>query len=807
MFLSLPPSLLLLLLASLLESRTAAASAPSPTPQAGGLGGYIASGLGANNGSASRADGPSPSNSVPSTGTGSEYASKCEAALESWSKSSFDWQWDNAIVTTSTFSSAITETLQRQGTTKVTSVITLCDGHPRVVGHTSVSDGATYTSTEAWTNTITQSKRNSAYPTPAPCSIQPGDCKALSSSFDKKVSELGEVSGGPPLCSTAPSSSYSYSTDNRGNTCDNCMIHAATARVMFWPVTTGSNGNLCNKTASTITSSATGPPASFVTEGITITSPTVAVSLGYLSRVDKCGTTVNHTIIPVKPEEVTSVRGFRALFEHHRFNFADLNYFCMDTNTTNYTLADGAPADSCYQQVPAAAYFGGLNNAVVLDQAPFRNLTKDQMTIYNDYQPQLLPPATMTHAIASLWGDGCIIHPDGVWDPPIALTPEATLDLPSYGPGATTSKDQEEPEKTPASPINEFGPVSPQQTGIKGPSDGPHKSEEEGRQHFTALPETVAGNGNGDGGDGGQGQQTQGRDHGVGGGQHAEPTQGANGGGSGGSDGSGSEGNGAEGTGSDGSDGLNGGGSGHAGDSSDSSGSGGGQSGSGESGSGGSDGNQSGDGKSDSGSSNVGSEDTSSGSGQGGSGQSNGGDVTNGGSGSTGSGSDQDDESGASNPSGVTSINVHTTVITVGTKSLTCSEDSNGAWVIPDASTTHTVSAGGSAVEVDAVTVTAGSDGLVQMDASGTKGSSPDASDDGSSQSDASGTDASVSRTQSASDSQTESNRVQLTSATVSGNNAEATNTDASGTSDADSIRWSPATLALVLTAIYFSVL
>lgn len=643
MLLSLPPSLLALVFA-VLEGQAVAGPSPSPSPTVhfGNVGDYVAHGLGIDNGSTTAS--PTKSNndapSLATTGTGQEYASKCADALKTWSKSSFAWQWDHDIVSTSTFSSAFTETMVSPGTTKVTSVITLCDGHPRVVGHTSVSNGKKYTSTVAWTNTITNSAPNHAYPTPSPCSIQPSDCKTLSNSYEKwlskELADKGFATGEGPMCTVTPSSTMSYSTNHLGRDCDNCMIAAHTARVMFWPITTAAGGNLCNNTGLTITSSPTGPPNSFVTEGITITSPTVAVSLGYMSRVDGCGTTINHTIIPVRPEEVTSVRGFRALFSHHRFNFADLNYFCMDSNTTNSTIADGL-GDSCYQQVPADAYFGGLNNAVVLDQAPFRNMTKEQMTIWDDYQPQLLPPQTMTKAITSLWGEDCIIHPDGVWDPPIALTPQASLVVPTR-PGGGSATEKDEPEKTPATPINSYGPVPPRETGIKKPERPPTDGETSQKQHFTALPDTTTGPSSG--GDDGDKPNDDASSHDTNSGSYG---------------GSGSP-NDQDGHGS--------------GD---------------DAGSG--DGNDQGDEAGNDSDHNAG----------------------------NGNGNDQADKAGngdASNPGKITSINVHTTIITVGSKVLQCTQDSNGAWIIPDASTTHAASPGGSAVEIDAVTLTAGSNGL-----------------------------------------------------------------------------------------------
>lgn len=401
-----------------------------------------------------------------------------------------------------------------------------------------------------------------------------------------------------------------------------------------------------------------------------------------MSRVDGCGTTINHTIIPVRPEEVTSVRGFRALFSHHRFNFADLDYYCMDTNTTNATIADGL-GDSCYQQVPADVYFGGLNNAVVLDQAPFRNLTKEQMTIWDDYQPQLLPPRTMTEAITSLWGNDCIIHPDGIWDPPIALTPQKSIVVPTK-PGGPSETDK--PETTPASPINSYGPVAPEQTaGVHAPPRPSAGDDTSVRQHFTALPQTTSGPSPGeDGGGKSRGEDDSKQDGGDR--PSSPPSENAGYGSNGGND-------------QGGSDGKDGGNDGHqstGGDDENSS-----------------DGSANTDASHDEGSKssdggNSGTDNDGQDGGEQDGGQQDGGQHHGGQHGDQANGQD-----GAQDGGHITSINVHTTIITVGGNALTCTQDSNGAWIIPDTSTTHTASPGGSAVEIDTATFTAGSQGLI----------------------------------------------------------------------------------------------
>jgi RNase P/RNase MRP subunit p29 len=80
-----------------------------------------------------------------------------------------------------------------------------------------------------------------------------------------------------------------------------------------------------------------------------------------------------------------------------------------------------------------------------------------------------------------------------------------------------------------------------------------------------------------------------------------------------------------------------------------------------------------------------------------------------------GQNSNSQNDSGAANQGQGGAVMIHTTIITIGSKTLQATQNQDGAWVVPDSSTTYTVSAGGSAVEVDAATLTAGNHGLVNM--------------------------------------------------------------------------------------------
>lgn len=305
--------------------------------------------------------------SSPTTGSGLEYAESCQARLFAWKSSKTSYGSKYGHHSTSLYSSEMTGVSYNNKPPTATSLITLCDGHPRVVGQWTTHNNSGTPYTTAWTNTnpvfIT-----APYPTPKPCSISPDDCKLLYSSWTSHWNSITSASPNyeegllSPPCESPEPPLPSYSTNAEGGQCDNCLIAGAKIRLMYWPVTTvAGSGDLCSEKAETVTGSATGPPRSIVTEGITITSPTVGVSIGGLSRVDGCGTTVDHTIIPVMPGDVSSVNGARALFTHKPFNFADLNYKCLGAPDDDF-VTTGTRTD-CYQEVPASAYFFGLANA------------------------------------------------------------------------------------------------------------------------------------------------------------------------------------------------------------------------------------------------------------------------------------------------------------------------------------------------------------------------------------------------------------------------------------------------------------
>jgi hypothetical protein len=139
---------------------------------------------------------------------------------------------------------------------------------------------------------------------------------------------------------------------------------------------------------------------------------------------------------------------------------------------------------------------------------------------------------------------------------------------------------------------------------------------------------------------------------------------------------------------------------------------------------------------------------------------------------------------------GLINVNAHNTALTIGNKAITASQDAKGAWIIPDSSTTHTISQGGSAVEVDGMMFTAASRGLVKAHSTGT-GETSDAS-------------AELSGTGTQRSGASSSSGARLTGATGS-NGAEASSTSATDgeSSAAGVLRWTPALFAWALLSMF----
>lgn len=299
------------------------------------------------------------SSSAPASGSGDAFASSCQSALWAWKESSSSY----GISHTSYSLTTVPVFTATGPSVAASSVITLCDGYSRAVGSASYITPARNSLLMTETLPVYAS-----YTTTMPCSINPSDCANLYSSYSTLVSSLMGVNTtiSAPPCATNGNNTVPFTSTS-------CSyggvvgVKGSSVRLLYWPVRTADNSSyFCSQakysaTAAsplTIPQSRTGSgPNTFVTGTLTITSPTVALSYGGLSRIDGCGTTIDHTIITMRPEELSSVRGGRSLYDLRPFNYGDMNWMCAEPGNSSHFNVQDVEGPNCYQNVPAQAYW------------------------------------------------------------------------------------------------------------------------------------------------------------------------------------------------------------------------------------------------------------------------------------------------------------------------------------------------------------------------------------------------------------------------------------------------------------------
>ena len=359
------------------------------------------------------------------------------------------------------------------GSVSAERVTTLCDGNPRAIGTGNYLSSYTITGVY-YTQTHTQLQ--GPYPTPAPCTIGAEECTRLHDEFNTaklKVLYANTTLWGPPCATsgtTIPMSSVwcvEPMIAGFGNFTNEVL--AKHAQLLYWPVRVDEkevNGLFCTKgnepgakeTAKTVPGTRTAKgPNTFVTDGITITSPTIAMVYSTVMRADFCGPTITKTIRTMLPEHLSSIRrDAQGNAPRYPFDYNDLNWMCDSGNGT-FTMQDGQ-GPNCYQNVPAAAYFNGPKMWMQYhDQPGVLNGTQVQSwTILNDYEPYIIEEDTFTQELQELYGTNARWLQFGIWDPPIALTQHtaaAQPTLPNVLAAAEATTTQEHyPEPTPATP-------------------------------------------------------------------------------------------------------------------------------------------------------------------------------------------------------------------------------------------------------------------------------------------------------------------------------------------------------------------
>ncbi|KAK4897861.1 hypothetical protein LTR27_004633 [Elasticomyces elasticus] len=309
----------------------------------------------------------------------------CAQALSSYSLASMFWSQDQSD--TNDYTWVVSTTITNPATTYVipayqpAQTTTLCDGNPRAMGQASITGNSTVTLAQT-TTVETQSSQGAPYPSSKPsCSINLEECQALYelNSTYVIITEIEGASVCDPGSITAfpsePLTSFGGDTFGQENptatstaspgTCNDCMIVAAEAQILYWPVRTQVGlGQLCDTTDppllptyGPVNATISGPPSStFVTAGVTITSPSVGIALTSVSRKDGCYGTVATTVIPMDPDSVVSLRGdLGGGYVYYPFQYSDLLYNCKGSNGSVYQ-ADG-PGEDCWPIVPSSVYF------------------------------------------------------------------------------------------------------------------------------------------------------------------------------------------------------------------------------------------------------------------------------------------------------------------------------------------------------------------------------------------------------------------------------------------------------------------
>jgi len=170
--------------------------------------------------------------------------------------------------------------------------------------------------------------------------------------------------------------------------CLQCSINGGTVQLLYWPSNT-QNGSV----------ETTAGPNVITTLGTTLTSPTVYISFQTVFAENLC-TAVggNHTgsIIGLAPQDVSTIYG-NLLAKSWSYRQIDYQYLATS-------------------QVPISVY----------EEQPFCG--GHCTTILPEYNPTLSMPPQI-RSLDAAWGD-CDLALYGIYDPPLALTPVASIVMP-----------------------------------------------------------------------------------------------------------------------------------------------------------------------------------------------------------------------------------------------------------------------------------------------------------------------------------------------------------------------------------------
>lgn len=205
----------------------------------------------------------------------------------------------------------------------------------------------------------------------------------LSTYYMTFTKHVGTFTPAKPCCAVTAASTVA---------CEYCMINGGEVQLLYWPDSGNNtyNGTYNNATTGPIT----GAPATVTTLGLTLTSPSVYISFQTIFATDNCGAVGrNHTgsVIAMRPQDVSTVVGFPG-YEYEPINYNNLHL-------TASVLPLSIYEDQCIE----------LCETIKVDH----------------YKPYLSVPQQIRN-LDPAWNT-CQLNWYGVYDPPIALTPAASV--------------------------------------------------------------------------------------------------------------------------------------------------------------------------------------------------------------------------------------------------------------------------------------------------------------------------------------------------------------------------------------------
>lgn len=248
------------------------------------------------------------------TGSGSLYASSCEALRRSWSSVSTQLFFKHRTTTIVTSTESWDETLYSSSTAPI--VQTSCKGAQRELGGETFAITSLGMTTSCEVCTYPEWTAYSSYPAlPPKCTFDVTACNSLFDLHDDYMSKAAPLWPNDEFFDIPPIYYPSCEPERPGKYCDMCTIQANQVQMYYWPPV--AIGEPCDPSRrfTTVTPTTPGYPNTAVFGTTTFTSPSVYLSFYELAAVQQkgpewyqCGDMFTDIIVAIQPESVSSIR-------------------------------------------------------------------------------------------------------------------------------------------------------------------------------------------------------------------------------------------------------------------------------------------------------------------------------------------------------------------------------------------------------------------------------------------------------------------------------------------------------------------